>query len=109
VYRYVASSVAGFIQKLAVSCTRHGYWFYVMGEIPAHKDLAKTDRKIIAQYEIAVSKWARARRKQAGLANLHYLRFERFYVIVAIRLYRRPAKVFEANVSGENSSNESVN
>lgn len=82
-YRCVATSVAGFIQQLAVCYVRHGYWFYVTGEIPAHKDPGKTDRKLIEQYEIAISKWARARRKKAGGANLHYLRFARFYVIIA--------------------------
>ena len=82
-YRCVASSVAGFIQQLAVSYIGHGYWFYVTGEIPPHKAPEKTDHKIIEQYGIGISKWARARRKKAGDANLHYLRFERFYVIIA--------------------------
>lgn len=82
-YRCVATSVAGFVQQMAVCYVRHGYWFYVTGEIPAHKDPEKTDRKIIEQYEIGISKWARARRKKSGGANLHYLRFERFYVIIA--------------------------
>jgi hypothetical protein len=83
VYRCVAASAAGFIQQLAVSYVGHGYFFYAAGEIPAGKDPQKTDRKIIEQYGIDISKWARARRKRAGLANLHYLRFERFYVIIA--------------------------
>ena len=82
-YRCVATSVAGFIQQLAVCYVRHGYWFYVSGEFPAHKVPEKTDRKLIEQYEIGISKWARARRKKAGGANLHYLRFDRFYVIIA--------------------------
>jgi len=82
-YRCVATSVAGFVQQLAVSYVTAGYWFYVSGQIPLHKDPAKTDEKIIAQYGIDISKWARARRKKAGLANVHYLRFDRFFVIVA--------------------------
>src|SRR5690348_13767425 len=81
-YPCVASSLAGFIQQIAVGYVGRGYWFYVTGEIPAHKDPEKTDAKIINQYGIAVSKWARARRKRAGLANLQYLRFERIYVIL---------------------------
>ena len=31
----------------------------------------------------SISKWARARRKRAGHANLQYLRFERFFVLLA--------------------------
>lgn len=82
-YFYVATSLAGFVQQLAVSYLKNGYWFYVAGEIPAHKDPKNTDRKIIEQYDIGLSKWARARRKKTGRANLQYLRHGRFYVILA--------------------------
>jgi len=82
-YRYVATSVAGFVQQLAVAYLTHGYYFYVTGRIPACKDPAKTDRKILEQYGIEVSKWARSRRKGEGRANVHYLRYDRFYVILA--------------------------
>ncbi len=78
-----AISLAAFIQQLAVSYLRNGYLFYVSGEIPERKDPRKTDLKIIEQYGLDVSKWARARRKKAGLANVHYLRHGRFYVILA--------------------------
>ncbi len=82
-YRCEATSVAGFIQQLAVAYIGHGYWYYVMGEIPAKKDPARTDRKIIEQYGVVLSKWARARRKQSGLANLQYLRHGHFFILVA--------------------------
>lgn len=82
-YRYVATSVAGFIQQLAVSYVAHGYYFYVTGRIPAGKDPAATDQKIMAQYGVNVSKWTRARRKKAGLANVQYLRHGSFFVILA--------------------------
>jgi hypothetical protein len=82
-YRCEATSLAGFVQQLAVSYLANGYWFYVTGEIPAHKDPVKTDRKIIEQYGIGISKWSRARRKKSGRANLQYLRLGQFYVILA--------------------------
>ncbi|HRZ58802.1 MAG TPA: hypothetical protein P5525_25470, partial [Candidatus Paceibacterota bacterium] len=82
-YQCVATSVAGFIQQLAVAYVSHGYYFYVSGLIPAHKTPADTDAKIIRQYGIAVSKWSRARRKKAGQANVQYLRYGRFFVILA--------------------------
>lgn len=82
-YPCVASSLAGFIQQIAVGYVGRGYWFYVAGEIPAHKDPEKTDAKILGQYGIAVSKWARARRKRSGQANLQYIRFGRLYVILS--------------------------
>lgn len=82
-YRYEATSVAGFVQQLAVAYIAKGYYFYVAGRIPDHKDPAKTDRKILEQYGIAVSKWTRTRRKREGWANVHYLRYRRLYVIIA--------------------------
>ena len=82
-YRYVATSVAGFVQQLAVGYIAHGYYFYVRGWIPETKDPANTDQKILAQYGIAISKWTRNRRKKEGQANVQYLRHGHFYVILA--------------------------
>ena len=83
VYRWEAATVEGFVQQLAVSYIKNGYWFYVSGTIPEKKDPRETDQKILNHYGIAVSKFTRARRKKAGHANLHYLRHGRFFVIMA--------------------------
>ena len=82
-YRFEAISVAGFVQQLAVSYLGHGYWFYVMGEIPEGKDVRLVDEKLLARYRIDLSKWARARRKRVGFANLHYLRYDRVFLLLA--------------------------
>jgi hypothetical protein len=82
-YRFEATSPEGFVQQLAVSYLGNGYWFYVTGEIPEGKDPRRVDEKLVARYQIDLSKWARARRKQAGFANLQYIRFERFFVLLA--------------------------
>jgi hypothetical protein len=82
-YRCVATSVEGFVQQVAVSYVGHGYWFYVTGSIPSHKDPATVDRKLIDKYGIERSKWDRARRKRAGLANMQYIRHERFFLLLA--------------------------
>jgi hypothetical protein len=82
-YRIEATSLEGFVQQLAVSYLGNGYWFYVTGEIPEGKDPEKVDEKLIARYQIDLSKWARARRKRAGMANLQYIRFGRFFVLLA--------------------------
>lgn len=84
-YRCVATSVEGFVQQLAVAYVTHGYWFYVMGEIPEHKDPVTVDRKLVERYGIAISKWARARRKRQGHANIQYLRHERTFVLLATK------------------------
>ena len=82
-YRCIAVSEAGFVQQLAVGYIANGYYFYVLGRIPDHKDPARTDDKIVHQYGIAMSKWSRSRRKKRGHASLQYLRYGRFYVILA--------------------------
>jgi hypothetical protein len=80
-----ATSVAGFIQQLAVCILRHGYFWYVTGVIPEVKDPQVIDGKILRVYGLGISKWVRARRKQAGHANLRYLRHERFFVLAATK------------------------
>ncbi len=82
-YRCEATSVEGFVQQLAVAYLGNGYWFYVVGEVPEDKDPRRVDEKLVARYQIDLSKWARARRKRAGLANLQYLRHGRLFVLLA--------------------------
>lgn len=82
-YRCEAKTVEGFVQQLAVAYIARGCWFHVVGRIPAAKDPVAVDRKLIERYSIDVSKWARARRKRAGLANMHYLRHGRLFVLLA--------------------------
>lgn len=84
-YRSEATSVAGFVQQIACCYLRHGYWWYVTGCIPVGKNRGEVDRKLIEKYGIAVSESTRARRKRAGQANLQYLRFQEFFVLLATR------------------------
>lgn len=84
-YRAVTTSVEGFVQQIACCYLRHGYWFYVTGVVPAGKDPAAVDAKLIAKYVIAVSESTRSRRKKAGLANVQYLRHDRFFVLLATK------------------------
>ena len=82
-YRCEATSVAGFVQQLAVSYVGRGYFFYVRGEIPEKKDPRVVDENITGKYGIAIGKKARALRKASGLANIQYLRFERSFLLLA--------------------------
>ena len=70
-YRCDATSLAGFIQQIAVSYVANGYYFNVLGLVPEGKDPRAVDRKLIARYGIDCSKFVRARGKQAGRANGH--------------------------------------
>lgn len=82
-YQYVATSVAGFVQQLTVQYIRHGYFFYVAGHVPPGRLPEDIDAKLIAQYDVAKSRWQRARRKASGGGNVHYLRYASFWVLVA--------------------------
>jgi hypothetical protein len=82
-YRCVATSVAGFVQQLVSCYLPHGYWFYVSGFIPPGKDPASTDQKLLAKYGIGISRTSRARRKAIGIANVHYLRYSRRFLLLA--------------------------
>jgi hypothetical protein len=82
-YRYLTTSLTGFVQQLACNVLPHGYWFYVMGVVPDEKDPEAIDRKLIAKYDVAIIRQQRARKKLAGGSNLHYLRLGRVWILLA--------------------------
>lgn len=84
-YQYLCTSENGFVQQLAVAYVNHGYWFYVTGIVPQNKNALLVDSKLLEKYNVAISKWARARRKRQGLANVHYLRHRQFFVLIATK------------------------
>lgn len=114
-YRHIATSIDGFIQQLAVAYVARGYWFYVVGRVPPGKDAEAIDRKLMKRYGVSLSRWQRARRKRAGLANVHYLRHGHIFVLLStagaheffdrekVRDCRRtPIRVFGYSVSYRN-------
>ncbi|MCA9218421.1 MAG: hypothetical protein KDB27_35370, partial [Planctomycetales bacterium] len=81
-YRCIASSPEGLVQQVAVSYLRHGYWWYVTGRIPDGKDAESVDRKLIAKYEIDQTDRQRAYRKKCGLANMQYIRYGNWFLLM---------------------------
>ena len=61
-YRCEATSVAGFVQQLAVAYVGRGYFFYVTGEIPERKD----PRAVDAEADREVRPWQSERRRGPG-------------------------------------------
>lgn len=92
-YRCEALSEEAFVQQLACNLVNHGYWFYAVGRVPPGKDVNLVDQKLVSGYGLELSKWQRARRKAKGHAKLSYLRYERFFVLIATEgehiFYRR--------------------
>ena len=64
-YRYQAVSIDGFVEQL-VRYVNTGHYFYVTGCVPVGKLADKIDQKLLSRYGIAMPRWERARRKQAG-------------------------------------------
>lgn len=71
------------MQQLARNILPHGNSFYVTGHVPEGKIAEAVDRKLIGKYGIAISRQQRARRKLTCHANLHYLRLDCFWVLLA--------------------------
>ena len=81
-YQCEAKSVDAFIAQL-IRYVASGHYFYLTGRIPDRKDAAAVDRKLVELYGIAKPRWARARRRLAGTAGIHYLRHGRLFVLIA--------------------------
>jgi hypothetical protein len=88
-YQCVALSEVGFLQQLTGSYVGKGSVYFVPGEMPARKaagalgELLHFDIKIIEKYGIDRSPVQRSRRKEKGLANVHYLREGKSFLLLA--------------------------
>jgi hypothetical protein len=82
-YRCETTSIEGFVQQVACSYLRHGYWWYVASVIPDHKDPREIDAKLIGRYDIVRSERRRASAKRRGEANMQYIRYGRFFLLMA--------------------------
>lgn len=88
-YRWVATTLEGFVQQLAVGYVARGYFFYVNGNVPKRLSPEDQDQRILKKFDVARSKWSRyRRRKRIGpdgrpLANVQYIRFRNYWVLLA--------------------------
>ncbi|WP_425395419.1 hypothetical protein [Aeoliella sp.] len=81
-YRCEAATLDGFLAQL-VRYVASGHYFYVTGKVPDRKLPEQVDCKLIALYGLDRSKWERARRRLGEQAGMHYLRYERYFVLIA--------------------------
>lgn len=82
-YKYIATSRAGFVQQVVSSYVARGYRFHVSGRVPEGKDPRDIDEKLLSLYDIRKTRSQRYRAKQAGKANLQYIRFENDWLMLA--------------------------
>lgn len=83
-YRYVATSEAGFVQQI-VRCVAKGYRYYTFGQVRRGKTPEQIDQVLLTKFGIAKSPSARSRAKQRGEANIQYLRYGEFWVMMATK------------------------
>lgn len=94
-YKCEATTLEGFIQQLAVAYVARNYFFYVTGHVPARLSASEHDERMLAKFGVARSKWSRYRRRQQRgpdgfpLANVQYLRFRDFWVLLSTAGHHR--------------------
>ena len=94
-YKWEATTLEGFVQQLAVAYIARRYFFYVSGRVPERLSKPEHDRRLLQKFDVARSKWSRYRRtKRVGpdgrpLANVQYLRYRDFWVLLATSGYHR--------------------
>jgi hypothetical protein len=82
-YKYEVTSLVGYLQRVATHLLPKGYYFFVQGTLPAGKDPAALDTKLLSKYDVAKSEGARRWRKSQGLGNVQYVRFEKSWILLA--------------------------
>lgn len=90
----VVRTPAEFVQHVAVSLLRHGYWFYVGGAIPKDKQPEFIDQKLCRVYGVKKSKHIRYRQRRRGESVVAYIRCGRFFLLMASE-GRGPFFIFE--------------
>lgn len=82
-YKYVATTRTGFVQQVVCNYVCNGYRFHVSGKVPAGKNPADVDEKLLGRYSIRKTDAQRYRAKLRGEANIQYIRFERDWLMLA--------------------------
>ena len=83
--KYVATSLGQFLRKIAIDYVRHGYYWYQLYTFKkdfSEQELERIDTKIIKEYEITYHRTTRARRKKQGIANVAYVRWSNYYILL---------------------------
>ena len=90
-YLWKATTPEGFVRHLVTYVLTKGYRFYVCGSIKPSTDVDRFDSIMEEKFAFKKSRSQRNRSKNAvtatgkhmGLANVHYLRYERFYILIS--------------------------
>ena len=81
-YQWETASPDGFVRQV-VQHVSSGHCFYFADQVKSRVDLAALDRKLIDTYRCDVKPWTRSRRKASGMASTHYVRHDRFIILLS--------------------------
>jgi hypothetical protein len=82
-YGVVVQTLGQFLRRVAIDGLRYGYFRYALRQIPDYKDPLLVDHKLISLYGVTQCRMTRMRRRRKGLANVLYVRLDRFFVLMA--------------------------
>ena len=82
-YPCVAASPQAFIDQLAYAYIVHGYRFYVTGVVPGRLTPHELDDRLIGKFGLDISRDRRSSHRAAGDGSIHYLRYDRFWVLIS--------------------------
>ncbi len=82
-YKYEVTSLVGYLQRVATHLLPKGYFFFVQGVVPEGKEPAALDAKLLEKYDVVKTEGARRWRKSQGLGNVQYVRFDRWWMLLA--------------------------
>ena len=80
-YPCEAGNIDAFLAQL-VRYVSSGHYFYIRCLIPKGKDPAAVDCKLLDLYGIRRKRWQRKRRNLKSNAGIHYLRYDRLFVVM---------------------------
>jgi len=80
-YRCEAKSKDAFVAQL-IRYVTSGHYFYFACTLKPGKDPKRLDEKLISHFGLAKPYWKRSKRWRGERPNIHYLRYDRFYVLI---------------------------
>jgi hypothetical protein len=81
-YHCVARNTDEFLHQLT-RLVGNGHYFYFSHLLDDQHDPTRLDQKIVDQWKLDVPYWKRTAKYRRGLPSIHYLRYGRFYVLLA--------------------------
>lgn len=78
-----AETFGEFLHRIINHYLNHGFYYYVLWELPEGRNLAKIDEKIVNRYNANQPRWERFNARKKGSVVVRYVRFHRYALLIA--------------------------